>query len=433
MKLPYGISNFSSLRKEGFVYLDRSQAIPAIESAGKQLLFLRPRRFGKSLLTSTLHSYYDVKQADQFAALFGELAIGQNPTSEHNKYLVLQWDFSIVSAQGSIEQIRDSLFRHLNENIKAFAHKYADCLPTDITIYAQDGIASFEALVNVVGESGYQLYLLIDEYDNFANEVLMHNQGDKPRYRALLEGEGVLKTLFKVIKAGASQGAIARVFITGVSPVAISDISTNISLDPRFYALCGILPHELKQLATDVLANFNHEAELENVLSTMQQFYNGYRFSYDMDAPRVYNPILCLHFLRHYQLERTAPRNMMDSNLAMDAGRIRYIANLAQGQAVIDSILDEENPATLSQLASDFGIENLERVEQDTDYMLSLLYYFGVLTLGGVDNYGSLILKIPNLVVHALYLEELKRQTLPYIRNEKTAQQFFRDADLQPW
>ena len=251
----------------------------------------------------------------------------------------------------------------------------------------------------------------------------MHNQGDKPRYRALLEGEGVLKTLFKVIKAGASQGAIARVFITGVSPVVMSDmtsgynVSTNISLDPRFYALCGILPNELQQLASEVLADCSHEAESENVLSIMQQFYNGYRFSYDMDAPRVYNPILCFHFLQAYQKSCAAPRNMLDGNLAMDAGRIRYIANLAQGQAVIDSVLDEENPATLTQLASDFGIENLERVEQDTDYMLSLLYYFGVLTLGGVDDYGSLILKIPNLVVHALYLEELKRQALTGIRS----------------
>ena len=441
MKFPYGISNFVTIRKEAFTYLDRTTSIPSIEAAGKQLLFLRPRRFGKSLLISTLSSYYDLKQADQFEVLFGDLAIGQNPTPEHNQYMILQWDFSMVSAQGDIEQIKQSLFTHINLTIKTFKESYKTYLHRDIDIFADNAIGSFESLYREVKESNHQLYLLIDEYDNFANEVLRHNQGNKPRYRALLEGEGVLKTLFKVIKAGASQGAIARVFITGVSPVVMSDmtsgynVSKNVSLEDEFNHLCGITEQELSALVASVLQACQKDTEHTPVMETLRQFYNGYRFSYDMDAPRIYNPILCFHFLQAYQKGCAAPRNMLDGNLAMDAGRIRYIANLAQGQTVIDSVLDEEQPATIAQLASDFGVENLERVEQDTDYMLSLLYYFGVLTLGGVDEYGSLILKIPNLV-HALYLEELKRQTLPDIRQEKTAQkiaqQFFRDADLQP-
>ena len=441
LKLPYGISHFPTLRKQDYVYFDRTALLPVLEQAGKQLLFLRPRRFGKSLLVSTLSSYYDLRQTEQFAILFGDLAIGQQPTSEHNQYMVLQWDFSMVSPQGDIKQIKHSLFRHLNEYISSFKQDYAHLLTRNITVYAEDGIASFESLINVVEASGYQLYLLIDEYDNFANEILMHNQGDKVRYLALLEGEGVLKTLFKVIKAGASQGSIARVFITGVSPVVMADmtsgynVSKNISLNPQFNDLCGVIYEELRDLTQAILEVCGQATKLSSVLDNMRQFYNGYCFN-TIKVSTVYNPILCFHYLEHYQQQCAAPRNMLDGNLAMDAGRIRFIANLTHGQAVIDQVLDEEKPTTLNELASDFGIANLERVTHDHDYMLSLLYYFGVLTLDGVSEFGSLRLKVPNLIVRGLYLEELKRQALPDIRIEKNAQalaeQFYKDANLQP-
>ncbi|WP_020395846.1 AAA family ATPase [Thiolinea disciformis] len=441
LKLPYGISNFIAIRKEHYVYLDRTPFIPTLEQAGKQLLFLRPRRFGKSLLLSMLNSYYDIKQADQFASLFGDLAIGQNPTSEQNQYLILHWDFSAVSPQGDVEQIKRSLFAHLNRSIELFAATYQGYLTLPIHNDLNDGITAFESLLNAVSHSGYQLYLLIDEYDNFANEILMHNQGDKVRYSALLEGEGILKSLFKVIKARASQGSIARVFITGVSPVVMSDmtsgynVSKNISLEDEFNILCGMTETELNTLVKPVLHTCQKEAAQPSVMDTLRQFYNGYRFSYDLNAPRIYNPILCFHFLQAYQKSCAAPRQMLDGNLAMDKGRIRYIAGLAGGQAVIDRLLDEENPSTLNELASDFGIGNLERVQQDADYMLSLLYYFGVVTLDGVNEVGRLSLKIPNLVVRGLYLEELKRHALPDIRTEKTAQaiaeQFYQDANVQ--
>ncbi|MBK8454253.1 MAG: AAA family ATPase [Thiofilum sp.] len=440
LQFPYGISHFPTLRNEGFVYLDRTPSIPVLEQAGKQLLFLRPRRFGKSLLVSTLAHYYDINQTAQFAALFGDLAIGQNPTAEKNKYMVLQWDFSQISSLGTIEHIKQSLFAHLNEYIKTFAHYYASLLKVSITINPNDGIASFQALINAVKESGYQLYLLIDEYDNFANEVLMYNQGDKARYLALLEGEGILKTLFKVIKAGAAQGKIARVFITGVSPVIMSDMTSgynvakNISLDPRFNQLCGITTAELEPLVRKVLEDCKKTLFLTPILDTMRQFYNGYRFSYSLQQPLIYNPILSFYFLDYYQLHCTAPHTMLDANLAMDAGRIRYIANLEGGREVIDSIIDEQNPVELDTLADDFGVENIGRIKQDKRYMLSLMYYFGILTLGGIASDGSLILTIPNLVVRGLYLEQLKKQALPDSPSTEkayqVAKQFYRTGDL---
>ena len=443
MKFPYGISNFATLRTEGFLYFDRTAMIALLEQAGKQLLFLRPRRFGKSLLVSTLSNYYDLQQTQQFAALFGDLAIGKSPTSEHNQYMVMQWDFSQVSPQGNTEQIKSHLFDHINQTAKAFARRYAPYLKNEIDIYSDNAIATVESLLNAVDNSSHQLYLLIDEYDNFANEVLMHNRGDKQRYHALLEGEGILKTLFKVIKAGASQGKIARVFITGVSPVVMSDMTSgynvakNISLDPRFNALCGILQSELQTITTQVLTQCCATDTLPTVMETLRQFYNGYRFCYSNHQAQVYNPILCFHFLEHYQLECAAPRVMLDGNLAMDAGRIRYIANLEGGQAVIDWIMDEENNVTLDNLADDFSVENIWHLKQDKRYMLSLMYYFGILTLQGISQLsGKPQLGIPNLVVRGLYLEQLKQQALPNPQDESKVgdlvDQFYQTANLQP-
>ena len=347
----------------------------------------------------------------------------------------------MVSPQGDIEQIKRSLFDHLNINIKSFSQQYAAYLNQNIDLYPDNAIASFESLLESVSSSGKQMYLLIDEYDNFANEILMHNQGDKARYFALLEGEGILKTLFKVIKAGASQGSIARVFITGVSPVVMSDmtsgynVSKNISLNPQFNTLCGITYSELEPLVQQVLGHCNQGSHLSNILENMRQFYNGYCFS-TIKPVQVYNPILCFHYLQHYQQECTAPRNMLDGNLAMDAGRIRYIAHLDGGQMVIDRILDEQNEVTLDQLSDDFGIENVWRLKQDSRYIVSLMYYFGILTLGGLAFDGSLLLRTPNLIVQGLYLEQLKLNALPDIKAEEAAhqlaKQFYTDANLQP-
>jgi hypothetical protein len=223
---PYGNSNFHKIRTSGMLYLDRTWAIPALESAAEQLVFLRPRRFGKSLLLSTLANYYDINTASEFETLFGGLAVGNNPTPEHNQYLILRWDFSKVSGQGNIEQIKQNLFEHINTAMREFVEKYRSILTTTPTIIADNGIASFDSLAGVVKNSGHTIYLLIDEYDNFANEVLVHDAGNTRRYYDLLESEGIVKTLFKVVKGSVSEGKISRVFITGVSPLVLSDIRT---------------------------------------------------------------------------------------------------------------------------------------------------------------------------------------------------------------
>jgi hypothetical protein len=443
IKFPYGISDFHRIRTDHYLYVDRSAHIPLLEDAGRQLIFLRPRRFGKSLLLSMLANYYDIRTADDFPRLFGNLVIGQQPTAEHNQYLILRWDFSKVSAQGDIEQIKRNLFAHVNVTIQDFLFTYASNLTSTPQIQTDNAIVSFEALCNAVKSSDQQLYLLIDEYDNFANDVLMQDATDERRYRDLLEGEGILKTLFKIIKASASEGKISRVFITGVSPMVLSDmtsgynVATNIYLEPRFNALCGLTQEELTPLVAQVLNECGQDSTQQaSVSETLRQFYNGYRFCHRTERPLVYNPTLCFYFLRHYQLECEPPRQLLDGNLAMDAGRIRYIAALPNGHSMIDQIVDDEHPVTLQELESQFGVEKLREVQQDSRYMLSLLYFFGVLTIRDIGDLGKLVLGVPNLVIRGLYMESLKRHALPRPQDdqlaESLAEKFYQTADLQP-
>lgn len=440
---PYGISDFNHIRSKGMLYVDRTACVPALETAGQQLLFLRPRRFGKSLLLSMLANYYDINKAAEFTRLFGDLAVGADPTLEHNQYLILQWDFSKVSAQGDVGTITQNLFDHVNASIEGFLQRYQDRLKFPVTIHAENAIASFESLGNSVKNSGQQLYLLIDEYDNFANEVLMQTRPDEARYKTLLHGEGILKTLFKAIKGGASEGKVGRVFITGVSPVVMSDmtsgynVATSIYLDNEFNSLCGLTTSELQGLVETVTAQCQQPATTAaTMLETMRVFYNGYRFCYDTTRERVYNPTLCFYFLRHFQKNCQPPEQILDGYLAMDAGKIHYIASQPGGDAVIQRALDEQHVLQVDTLEEKFGVETLQTLQQGERFMISLLYFFGVLTITGRGAIGELAFGVPNLVIRRLYLEELRKRALPAPQDTDTVRHlagaFYQSADLQP-
>ncbi|WP_217352391.1 AAA family ATPase [Candidatus Viridilinea mediisalina] len=166
LNLPYGISDFYKIRTEGYHYIDRTSCIPLVEAAGMHLVFLRPRRFGKSLWLSTLENYYDVAKAPAFEQLFGDLAIGHNPTPRRNNYFILRWDFSLVSPQGEVEQISQALHAHMNGAIELFSVRYQAWLNHPITLHPTDALRSLQSLLAAVADTPQRLYLLIDEYDN---------------------------------------------------------------------------------------------------------------------------------------------------------------------------------------------------------------------------------------------------------------------------
>ncbi len=443
MKFPYGIADFYKLITGGYFYADRTACIPALEEAGEQLLFLRPRRFGKSLLLSLLENYYDLKKAAEFDRLFGGLAIGQNPTPKRNQYFVLKWDFSAIEPSVSPEQLREALHQYLNERIQAFGEYYAQRLAHPIQITAGNALASFQSLLSAVNLTPHRLYLLIDEYDNFANEILMGGQAtSRTGYDALLRGEGVLKAVFKNVKAAAAGSGLDRVFITGVSPVALNDLTSgynvaeNISLNTDFQHLCGFTEAEVSATLSAVTTACGLSAsQAAQAQAQMRDFYNGYRFT---EAPTelIYNPTLALYYLKHFQKHCAAPAEMLDSNLAMDRGKLSYIAALPGGAEIIVAALNGETALSVNQLANRFGVEDVLTLAQDPRFMVSLLYHFGVLTLAGRDAFGKLQMRVPNLVIRKLYLEQLQTMLLPGTAEQTTGQRaaetFFQSGDLQP-
>ena len=260
MQFPYGLSDFGTLIEEGYWYQDRTDRLAALEAAGRQLIFLRPRRFGKSLLLSMLEHYYDLNRTERFEALFGSLAVGRNPTPLHNQYFVLKWDFSLIPAYGEIADIEAAVHQHINDRLRDFERRYRDRLPEPIAIHPDNALSSWESALSLLSQTPHKLYLLIDEYDNFANEVLMADRpGSQDRYQTLLQGEGLFKSVFKAVKAAAGGLGLDRVFITGVSPIALSDMTSgynvgeDIYLLPQFNDLCGFTESEvsavLRQLA----------------------------------------------------------------------------------------------------------------------------------------------------------------------------------------
>ena len=441
MKFPYGVSDFYQVITENYFYVDRTDRIRLVEDTGKHLLFLRPRRFGKSLWLSTLENYYDVAKADEFERLFGHLAIGQNPTPLHNRYLVLKWDLSMVDPQGDAEQIRGALHRYVNRRIQDFAITYRGLLPIEIPVEPRDALISFLAMLAAVRESPYRLYLMVDEYDNFANEVLTASE---ERYYALLSGEGLLKTVFKAVKGGATGLGVDRMFITGVSPVVMSDITSgfnvadNVYLEPEFNDLCGFIEAEVAGTVRCVAGECDFSTEkADEALEVMRTFYNGYRFSEDAEE-MVYNPTLALYFLNRFQKRCRYPRKMLDSNLAMDRAKIRHIAGLPDGgQLILDALNEgeEENLLAVSELADRFGVKDILHAHKQAAFNASLLYYFGVLTLGRRSSEGKLLLHIPNLVTRRLYAEQIRDMLLPAgSRDEagRVAEDLYVDGEMGP-
>ncbi|MEA3644161.1 MAG: AAA family ATPase, partial [Lamprobacter sp.] len=292
---PYGIANFRAIHDDGALYIDRTDRIATMETIGRQLLLLRPRRFGKSLWLSTLEHYYDLARADEFETLFGHLAIGRAPTVRRNRYFIMKWNFSAVDPVGDAKTIRDALYRHINSEIAATLTRYGDQLPVRVEIQ-DDALASFRSLLAAVGQSPHALYLLIDEYDNFANEVLVSRDRGEDRYNELVGGEGVIKTVFKVVKMAAEGGALERVFITGVSPVVMADITSgynvakDITLEPELADLCGFHESEIAVVLDQIIAECGlPAAQAKEALDLMRAFYNGYNFSLTPEGGQIYN------------------------------------------------------------------------------------------------------------------------------------------------
>ncbi|MCP4346488.1 MAG: AAA family ATPase, partial [Desulfobacterales bacterium] len=292
--------------------------------------------------------------------------------------------------------------------------------PREVEIYPQDAISSLRSLIPVIRMTGRPVYLLIDEYDNFANEVMMGVRREKKDiYEALVYEEGPLKTLFKAVKSSTKESLFDRIFITGVSPVVMSDITSgynigeNIYLDPEFNDLCGFRENEIEDAVRNVADECGFgEQEAVNAVSLMRTYYNGYRFAPDADQP-VYNPTLAIFFMKAFDRTCKYPREMLDENLATDDAKLRYVSQISGGKQLIADLV-KDGSAVISGLANRFGIQRmLTDRSRDRKFLASFLYYFGILTAEGETATGKLALGIPNLAINGLYIERIQEMLLP--------------------
>jgi hypothetical protein len=428
MKNPYAISNFESIRLEGYEYVDRTNRIPMTENAGKYLLFLRPRRFGKSLWLSTLKNYYNIAKADSFENLFSGTWIYDHPTPLHNKYFVLKWDFSCVDCSG--DNVKELLYQHINNCIRGFASDYENMLPETIHIDSEQAMNSFFNLLSVIRKTGHQLYLFIDEYDNFANEMIANKQEEE--YFSMTGLGGFMKTLFKQLKSATEGLGLDRMYLTGVTPILLSDVTsgdnirTDIHMLPDFCDLCGFTDTEINNLISkfadsletsprylkiDIQSIFpeGKQSWINDIYQLMKNLYDGYIFSTYADT-RIYNPTLVMYLLKHMeQLYGQLPRSLMDHNLVTDEGRLEYIAELPGGKEMIME-LNQDKYVDIPDVTSRFGLKAMTTKSSKTrTFMGSYLYFMGMLTISAQSLSGKLSLAIPNPVTKDLYIDGIAR------------------------
>jgi len=447
MNFPYGISDFKKIILNNYYYCDRTHLIPLIEQSGISILFLRPRRFGKSLILSMLENYYDVAKKDQFDDLFGHLQIGKNPTPLRNRFFILKFDFSCIGAFGKTADLQKNLMDYVNEQIRIFSEYYKDFIDKEIIINPTNAISTITSLLGAIRGHELSIYLLIDEYDNFANELMLNkkksNDDEKDPYTLFVKKDGPFKTLFKTLKSGTNSDGFDKTFITGVSPVVMSDITSgyniakNRYLDVRFHNLCGFQSDEIKQCLAEIVAECNMPDEMAHkAFHLMKTYYNGYRFS-KKSTEYLYNPTLSLYFLETLQETCEFPEDLMDENLAVDTQKITYISNLPIGQTVVTELSQKNAHIEITKLKARFGIDDLLMDHsKDRQFIASYLYYVGALTMADDTETGSTALIIPNLLMKSLYIDRIMEILLPDpgIRDQgkMAAKQLYTSGQIQP-
>jgi hypothetical protein len=310
-RIPYGVGDFETLRKSNMYYIDKTRIIERLEQHQYPFL-IRPRRFGKSLLVSILEDYYDIEKKDEFDLLFNGLYIQKHPTPEKNKYLVLRLDFSGIET----DQGKGKLFQSFTNKIKKYAliflEHYKNILNKELydeINNSKDPTEIITSLTTLMRQSQQKMYLLIDEYDNFANDLIGANADTL--YYEILSKTGFVRTFYEAVKSGAQEGAIGRIFMTGVIPIMLDDLTSgfniakNITLEREFNSLLGFTQSEVEAMM-DYYWDFikeapeNTEEKKQKALKNMKTFYNGYLFSEECKE-RVYNPDMALHFMDSFQ------------------------------------------------------------------------------------------------------------------------------------
>ena len=408
--VPYGVADFVTVIEQNLYYVDKTMFIPELEKQPRNLFFIRPRRFGKSIFLSMLYSYYDCTQSHKFQSLFGNLWIGQHPTPLQGKYQVLFLDFSQIT--GNIDKLETKFNSYLSINLDAFVRQYSEYYQAEMEeILAQEDFEEkMELIFKAAKAHQYHLYLIIDEYDNFTN-VILNERGEKV-YHAITHADGFYRDVFKKFK-----GNFERIFMMGVSPVTLDDVTSgfnigwNISIKPEFDEMLGFS-------TTDVVEMFTYykehgsipaDSDIDAIVNDMKPWYDNYCFAEDAlkKKTRMFNCDMVLYYLRNYMDNGCSPRQMIDPNTRTDYGKMKKLLQFdkldGERKGIIRKIAEEEQIVT--QLYESFSAYQIPKAE----IFPSLLFYYGMLTIKGTRG-SKLVLGIPNNNVRKQYYGYLEEE-----------------------
>lgn len=408
--VPYGVADFATVIEQNLYYVDKTMFIPELEKQPRNLFFIRPRRFGKSIFLSMLYSYYDCTQSHKFQSLFGNLWIGQHPTPLQGKYQVLFLDFSQIT--GNIDKLETKFNFYLSINLDAFVRQYSEYYQAEMEeILAQEDFEEkMELIFKAAKAHQYHLYLIIDEYDNFTNVIL--NERGENVYHAITHADGFYRDVFKKFK-----GNFERIFMMGVSPVTLDDVTSgfnigwNISIKPEFDEMLGFS-------TTDVVEMFTYykehgsipvDSDIDAIVNDMKPWYDNYCFAEEAlkKKTRMFNCDMVLYYLRNYMDNGCSPRQMIDPNTRTDYGKMKKLLQFdkldGERKGIIRKIAEEEQIVT--QLYESFSAYQIPKAE----IFPSLLFYYGMLTIKGTRG-SKLILGIPNNNVRKQYYGYLEEE-----------------------
>ncbi len=423
-EIPYGVSDFDIVRRDNLYYVDKTMYLPKLESEARYLFFIRPRRFGKSVFISMLRAYYDIRKKDKFQEVFGDLWIGQHPTPLQGKFLVMYLDFSQVG--GSIEQLEDKFNRYCKIKLDSFIDVYSQYYSADFVKQVHEAPDATDKLILINDESkklNLSTYLIIDEYDNFTNTVL--NEQGEDVYWAMTHAEGFYRDIFKKFK-----GTFDRIFITGVSPVTLDDVTSgfnigwHISTKEEFNQMLGFSTEDVRDLFTYYKDHnlIRQDADIEAIIKEMKPWYDNYCFAKAAleTQSRVFNCDMVLYYLRNYMSRGEGPEEMIDPNTKTDYNKMRKLIQLdkldGDRKGIIRTIA--ETGQIVCRLVETFPA----RMITDPEIFPSLLFYYGMLTIKGT--FGSqLILGIPN--------NNVRKQYYGYLLEEYQAVKYVNLSDLE--
>lgn len=410
-RVPYGVSNFKKIIKFNQYYVDKTMYIPMLEDQPDYLIFIRPRRFGKSLFLSMLETYYDCNLKNQFKELFGELWIGSHPTPLQGEFQVLTLDFSQVG--GDIEHLEENFNSYCGFCFDSFMRRYKEYYGEKVAeqVYAETQSHNKLAIIQKnAAEKGYPLYLIIDEYDNFTNTVL--NELGEEVYHAMTHASGFYRDYFKKFK-----GSFDKIFMMGVSPVTLDDVTSgfnigwNISTKPKFDKMLGFSTEDVREMFTKYreAEKIPADSDVEAMIEEIKPWYDNYCFAEEClkSDVRVFNCDMVLYYLRNYMDYGCTPKQMIDPNTKTDYNKMKKLLQL--------DILDGDRKGVINKIAEEGEIvtslyQTFSAIEMTKPEVFpSLLFYYGMLTIKQLLG-DQLVLGIPNNNVRKQYYTYLLEQ-----------------------